>query len=148
MIVGALTLVWISLLSSVSSQEKYHICDGTTTEAAGLSGIVTVTGNCQLNLTGITGRISILRVSPCRWGQAQQFTIYRQPYCHNVESTDTYIDTTGGELPIAAEDVESFDMEYYHGKQSSCTCIMKKSVVRLNAWNSLSVQACSVDALM
>ena len=119
MIVGALTLVWISLLSSVSSQEKYHICDGTTTEAAGLSGTVKVTGNCQLNLTGITGRISILRVRPCL--EAPQLTINDALYCHEADSTDSYINVTEDKIVIIAGEVEPFDMEYYHGKQGSLT---------------------------
>ena len=116
MIVGALTLVWISLLSSVSSQDKYHICNGMK-QAAGLSGIVKVTGNCQLNLTGISGRISLLGVRKC--DAASELTINSVSYCHDVDSTDSYIDISRDEIAIAAEHVESFDMEYYRGKQGN-----------------------------
>ena len=114
MIVGALTLVCISLLSSVSSQEKYHICDGTK-QAAGLSGTVKVTGNCQLNLTGITGRISFLSIRPCE--EAPQLQISGVSYCHDESSTDSYIDVSGDEIALTAGEVDPFIMEYYHGKR-------------------------------
>ena len=118
MIVGALTLVCISLLSSVSSQEKYHICDGTK-QAAGLSGTVKVTGNCQLNLTGISGRISLLGVRQC--DAASELTINSLSYCHDADSTDSYIDISerGREIAIDADTMGSFSIEYYHGKQGS-----------------------------
>ena len=123
MIAGALTLVWISLLSSVSSQEKYYICDGTKTKTAGLSGIVKVSGNCQLNLTGISGRISLLGVVKC--DAASELTINSVSYCHDADSTDSYIDVSrGGEIAIAADAVGSFSIEYYHGKHYSCIFVV------------------------
>ena len=106
-------------ISSVSSQlqERHHICEGEKMEAAGLSGTVKVTGNCQLNLTEITGRISILRVKPCV--EAPQLTINDALYCHEADSTDSYINVTEDKIVIIAGEVEHFDMEYYHGKQGS-----------------------------
>ena len=81
-------------ISSVSSQlqDTHYICEGEKKEAAGLSGTVKVTGNCQLNLTGITGRISILRVKPCV--EAPQLTINDALYCHEADTTDSYINVT------------------------------------------------------
>ena len=114
MIVRPLTLLCISLLSSVSSQTEYHLCEGTTTQAAGLSGTVKVTGNCQLNLTGITGRISFLSVRPCE--EAPQLQISGVSYCHDASSTDSYIDVSGDEIALTAGEVDPFIMEYYHGK--------------------------------
>ena len=116
MIVGPLILVCVSLLPHVSSQEKHHICDRTTTEAAGLSGIVKITGNCRLNLTGVSGRISLLGVRKC--DAASELTINSVSYCHDEDSTDSYIDVdvTEDQVVITAGKVDLFNMEYYHGK--------------------------------
>ena len=109
------TVVFIThVITSVSSQERHHVCEGKKMEAAGLSGTVRVTGNCQLNLTGITGRISILRVSPCE--EDPQLTINDALYCHEADSTDSYIDVTEDKIVMIAGEVEPFDLEYYHGK--------------------------------
>ena len=117
MIVGPLILVCVSLLPHVSSQEKHHICDRTTTEAAGLSGIVKVAGICRLNLTGVSGRISLLGVRKC--DAASELTINSVSYCHDVKTTDSYIDISGDEIAITAGEVDPFIMEYYRGKHCS-----------------------------
>ena len=49
-----------------------------------------VSGTCQLNLTGISGRISLLGVRKC--DADSELTIYSVSYCHDEDSTDSYID--------------------------------------------------------
>ena len=104
---------------TVSCTGSYHVCDKAHhDDTAGSSGTVDVKGNCRLNLTGLVGtnKLSVFgasKSSSC--DDSAKFMINREPYCAN-ESLITLININGSEVVIAAEEVQSFEIQYYHGK--------------------------------
>ena len=109
----------IEIHKTITFTEAYHVCDKTHHDAtAGSSGTVDVKGNCRLNLTGLVGtnKLSVFgasKSSSC--DDSAKFMINREPYCAN-ESLNTLININGSEVVITAEEVQPFEIQYYHGK--------------------------------
>ena len=101
----------------ISSLGRHHFCNYVGNESAGSSGTVNIEGECELTLTNITGRISILGVDNSSCDSRQQLTLNDGAYCVNVNAMDTVIDVNDTQLVIAAKaGVKPSTIEYYHGK--------------------------------
>ena len=101
---------------TVSCTGTYHTCDKTHAESAGVSGTVDVKGNCRLNLTVGTNKLSIFgagTLSSC--DDSAKFMINSKPYCANA-SLNTLINISGNEVVITAEEEQLFEIQYYRGK--------------------------------
>ena len=101
----------------ISSLGRHHFCNYVGNESAGSSGTVNIEGECELTLTNITGRISIIGVDKLSCDSRRQLTLNDGAYCVNVNAMDTVIDVNDTKLVIAAKaGVKPSTIEYYHGR--------------------------------
>ena len=109
----------MGMISFVSSQKKYHVCEGATKErAAAISGTVRIRGDCTLIITAYYSSIGIRRARKCDKGN-QFFKINSHGYCADANSTDSYINTVDEGIVITTDKIrlekfEPFEIEYFH----------------------------------